>query len=47
MVRGRYDVDHRLIGKRLVDFLLVIIELFCLAVTLLELRANTDWNTPF
>ena len=32
-----YDVDHRLIGKRVVDFLLVIIELFSLAVMLVEL----------
>ena len=36
-----YDVDHRLIGKR------VIIELFSLAVTLVELRANIDWKAPF
>ena len=42
-----YDVDHRLIGKRVVDFLLVIIELFSLAVTLVELRANIDWKAPF
>ena len=42
-----YDVDHRLIGKRVVDFLLVIIELFALAVTLVELRANIDWKAPF
>ena len=32
--------EHRLIGKRVVDFLLVIIELFSLAVKLVELRAN-------
>ena len=42
-----YDVVHRLIGKRVVDFLLVIIELFSLALTLLELRANIDWKAPF
>ena len=42
-----YAVHLRLIGKRIVDFLLVIIELFLLAVTLLELRANIDWNAPF
>ena len=35
-----YDVDHRLTGKRVVDFLLVIMELFLLAVKLMELRAN-------
>ena len=39
-----YDVDHRLIGKRVVDFLLVIIEL---ALTLVELQANIDWKAPF
>ena len=32
-----YDVDYRLIGKRVVNFLLVIIELFSLALTLVEL----------
>ena len=42
-----YDVDHRLIEKRVVDFLLVIIELFSLAVMLVELRANIDWKAPF
>ena len=39
-----YDVHHRLIGRHVVDFLLVIIELFSLAVTLVELRANIDWK---
>ena len=42
-----YDVHLRLIGKRVVDFLLVIIELFSLALTLVELRANIDWKAPF
>ena len=42
-----YDVHLRLIGKRLVDFLLVIIELFSLAVVLVKLRANIDWKAPF
>jgi len=28
-----YDVDLRLIGKRVVDFLLVLIELFAIGVT--------------
>ena len=42
-----YDVDHRLIGNRVVDFLLVIIELFSLGVMLVELRANIDWKAPF
>ena len=42
-----YAVHLRLIGNRVVDFLLVIIELFSLAVTLVELRANIDWTAPF
>jgi len=28
-LEATYDVDLRLIGKRVVDFLLVLIELFC------------------
>ena len=39
-----YDVHLRLIGKHVVDFLLVIIELFSLAVMLAELRTNIDWK---
>jgi len=35
-----YDDHLRLIGKRVVDFLLVLIELFSLAVTAEELRAH-------
>ena len=35
-----YDVHLRLIGKLVVDFLLVRIELFSVAVMLAELRAN-------
>ena len=35
-----YDVDLGLIGKRVVDFLLVIIELFSLGVTAEALRAK-------
>ena len=34
-----YDDHLRLIGKRVVDFLLVLIELFSLGVTAEELRA--------
>jgi len=34
-----YDDHHRLIGKRVVDYLLVLIELFSLGVTAEELRA--------
>ena len=36
-----YDVHLRLIGKRVVDFLLVLIELFLLGVTSKALRANS------
>ena len=39
-VRARYDDHLRLIGKRKVDFLLVLIELFSLGVTAEALRAN-------
>jgi len=35
-----YDIHLGLIGKRLVDFLLVLIELFSLGVTAEALRAN-------
>jgi len=35
-----YDYHLRLIGERVVDFLLVLIELFSLDVTAEELRAN-------
>ena len=35
-----YDDHLRLIGKRVVDFLLVLIELFLLGVTAEELQAN-------
>jgi len=37
-----YDVHLGLIGKRVVDFLLVLIELFMLGVTAESLRAKTD-----
>ena len=42
-----YAVNLRLIGKCIVDFLLVIIELFSLHVMAEVLRANIDWNLPF
>ena len=38
--RTTYDVHLGLIGKRVVDFLLVLIELFSLGVTAEALRAN-------
>jgi len=37
-----YDDHLRLIGKRIVDFLLVLIELFSLGVTAKALRVNID-----
>ena len=37
-----YDVHLELIGKRVVDFLLLLIELFALGVTGEELRAKID-----
>jgi len=40
-----YDDHLRLIGKRVVDFLLVLIELFSLGVTAEELRANIGWKS--
>ena len=41
-LRTTYDVDLGLIGKRVVDFLLVIIELFSLDVTAEALRTKID-----
>ena len=41
-----YDVHLGLIGKRVVDFLLVLIELFSLAVTAEALRAKIDLFDP-
>ena len=37
-----YDVHLGLIGKRIVDFLLILIELFSLGVTAESLRAKRD-----
>ena len=39
-LRAMYDDHLTLIGKRVVDFLLVLIELFLLGVTAEELQAN-------
>ena len=41
-LRTTYDVHLGLIGKRVVDFLLVLIELFLLGVTVESLRAKKD-----
>ena len=40
--RATHAVHLRLIGKRLVDFLLVLTELFSIDVTAEVLRANSD-----
>ena len=37
-----YNVHLRLIGKRIVDFLLVLVELFSLGVTAEALRVNIN-----
>ena len=42
-----YSVHLTLIGKSVVDFLLVIIELFSFDSTAEALRANIDWTLPF
>jgi len=42
---ARYDVHLWLIGKSVVDFLLVLIELFSLSVTAEALRAKIDRNS--
>jgi len=41
------DVHLRLIGKCVVDFLLVLIELFLLVVMAEVLRVNLDWKSAF
>ena len=41
-LEAAYDVNLRLIGKRVVDFLLVVIELFSLGVRAEALRMNID-----
>ena len=41
-----YSVHLRLIGKRVVDFLLALIELFSLDVTAGALRAIIGWKSP-
>jgi len=40
-----YDDHLRFIGKRVVDFLLVLIELFLLGVMAEELQANIGWKS--
>ena len=42
-----YDVHLRLIGKRVMDFLLMLIELFSLGVMAEALRAKIDLKSAF
>ena len=42
-----YAVHLRFVGKRVIDFLLVIIELFSLGVMAEALRAIIDWKSAF
>ena len=44
---AKYAVNLRLIGKTIVAFLLVIIELFSLDAIVQALRAIIDWKSPF
>ena len=46
-LQAAYDVHLRLIGKRVMDLLLVIIELFALGFAADELQANIDWKSPY
>jgi len=44
-LRATYDDQLRLIGKRVVDFLLALIELYSLGVTAEALLANVGWKS--
>ena len=44
VLRSTYTIHLRLVEKRVVDFLLVLIELFSLAVTAEALRANIEYK---
>jgi len=46
-LRATITVHIRLIGKLVVDFLFVLIELFSLDVRAEALRANVDWKSAF
>ena len=46
-LEATYAAHLRLIEKRVVDFLLVIIELFFAMCYSEALRANVDWKSPF
>ena len=46
-LRGNVRCSFGLIGKTVMDFLLVIIEPFSLGTIVQALRANIDWKLPF
>ena len=46
-LRATCDIHLRLIGKRVVNFLLMLIKLCFLGVTAETLRANMDWKSAF
>ena len=46
-IEATYAVHLRLIGKHVVDFVLVIIELLSLGAMVQALRANIDWKSLF
>ena len=47
ILAATYAVHLRFIEKLVVNFILVIIELFSLGVTAEALRANINWNSAF
>ena len=46
-LEATYTVHLRLIGKPVVDVLLVTIDPFSLVAIAQSLRANIDWKSPF
>ena len=47
VLEATYTIHVRLVGKLVIDFLLVIIELFSLGVMAEALRAIIDWKSRF
>jgi len=43
-LEASYTVHVRLVGKHVVDFLCLLIELFLLGIMAEVVRANTDWK---
>jgi len=46
-LEATYTVHLRLIGKLMVDFLFILIELFSLGITTQALQANINWKFEF